>query len=60
MGSENTSRLGIKLSHELMDKTEVLNSFCEHLILDFVKDLVWFVFPVHSRSYNKIIKAIAG
>lgn len=59
MWSQCTGVLWIELRNELIKCMKVLNSFTEHMALDLVVDLIWFVFPVHFVYFmNKSYKFI--
>ena len=54
MWVEDSRVFGVELLDELVEGVEVFYAFAEHLLLDFVVDLVGFVFPVHSFLCLKI------
>jgi hypothetical protein len=39
----------------LVKEVEGLDALAKHLLLDFVEDLVRFVFPVHGLQVTKLI-----
>jgi hypothetical protein len=47
MRVENSRVFWIELLDELVQSVKVFDTFSEHLLFDFVVDLVGFVFPVH-------------
>jgi hypothetical protein len=48
MGGKKFGFFGIELSYKLINIEESLDTFAKHLLLNFIENLVWFVFPVHS------------
>ena len=48
MGGDCSGVLGIKIVGEVVDESEAFDALGEHLVFDFVEDLVGLVFPVHK------------
>lgn len=55
MGGECFCMVGVELIDKLVDVVESFHSLAVHLLLDFVKNLIRFVFPIHLLSYKNII-----
>jgi hypothetical protein len=55
MRVENSRVFWIELLDELVQSVKVFNTFAEHLLFDFVVDLIGFVFPVHFLSLKLFV-----